>query len=205
MIDVYPPFGQGNMLYRWAHFLGQCSHESNYFQKSTEDMSYSPHRLLIIFPRHFNPNNVDQYAWRPDKIANRAYANRMGNGDERSGDGFRYRGRGFLQLTGKQSYAQFSQWMRHHDLVQHIRLSPANCVRLPEAVAGRFCWLSAIFYFETRHLWSMCDQGIDPLTIAKISYAINGGFHGLQDRIAWTHWWYDSLKKACDQSASDVR
>jgi putative chitinase len=205
LVREYPPLLQGKVLYRLAHFLGQCSYESCFFKQTTESMNYSSQRLLEIFPRYFSKKNALQYAGCPQKIANKAYANRMGNGDERSGDGYRFRGRGFLQLTGKNIYAQFSRWTPLRSLTRQKHLLPANFLRNPDAVAHHFSWISAVFYFETRQLWDLCDQGIDPVTIAKISYIINGGFHGLRRRIAWTHWWYQTLRGSCGDLDSVVR
>ncbi len=98
---------QINTPLRLCHFLAQCAHESGNFKAVTENLNYSPVSLLKVFGKYFNEKNVEAYARKPEKIANLVYGNRMGNGPESSGDGFKYRGRGYIQLTGKVNYQSF--------------------------------------------------------------------------------------------------
>ena len=94
-----------------SHFFAQCAHESGNFIIFRENLNYSADGLLRIFPKYFDAIKARQYARQPERIANRVYANRMGNGDEASGDGWRYRGRGAIQLTGKNNYRDFADWV----------------------------------------------------------------------------------------------
>jgi len=106
--DTAKRFGIASPL-RLAHLLAQASHESGHFKAVTENLNYSADGLKKIFPKYFPGNISESYARNPEKIANKVYSSRMGNGDEASGDGFRYRGRGFLQTTGKSNYADFDK------------------------------------------------------------------------------------------------
>ena len=102
-----------NTLNRAAGFLAQCSHESNNFRILEENLNYSADALIKVFPKYFKSlDEAKLYARNPEKIANKVYANRMGNGDEASGDGFKYRGRGFIQLTGKNNYQMFAETLK---------------------------------------------------------------------------------------------
>ena len=119
---------------RIAHFLSQIVHESAHMKAVVENLNYSADGLRRTFPGYFKTPAIAQaYARKPEKIANRVYGDRMGNGPESSGDGFRYRGRGLVQLTGKSNYKAFSDWVGH------------DCVDEPDAVAERFAAYSAVF------------------------------------------------------------
>ena len=156
---------------RLAHFLAQCALESTGFTATVENLNYSAKRLLQVFPKYFKNVDVNAYARSPQKIGSRVYANRMGNGDEDSGDGFRYRGRGYIQLTGKNNYTAFSQFVGE------------DCVANPDLVATKYPLASAAFFFNSNKIWVICDQGSDDATVKKVTKAVNGGTHGLAERI----------------------
>lgn len=168
---------------RAAHFFGQTAHETGGFTVFTENLNYSADRLLQIFPRHFpTPQIAQEYARNPERIANRAYANRMGNGSEASGDGWKYRGRGALQLTGRNNYKLFADWMSNPDILEN-----------PDQVATTFAFESAMFFFHQNRLWSICDQPVTRETITTLTRRINGGTHGLDDRIRRTNTFFNWL------------
>jgi putative chitinase len=157
---------------RIAAFIAQCSHESGGFMVLKENLNYRAQSLRKIFPKYFPTDEIaNDYASRPDKqaaIANRVYANRMGNGDEASGDGYRYCGRGLIQLTGKDNYFWFAS---------SLEISPeeaAEYMATFEGAAQSACW-----FWETNNLNQWADRG-DILTLTK---RINGGTIGLEDRI----------------------
>lgn len=156
-----------NTALRIAGFLSQCGHESGGFRYTVENFNYSAARLLMVFPHYFNADSAKNYEYKPEKIANRVYANRMGNEDEASGDGWQYRGRGLIQLTGKDSYAAFSMAADNNSLVE------PDLLEQPELAA-----MSAGWYWSTRKINSLADAQ-DVLGITK---RINGGTNGLDDR-----------------------
>lgn len=163
-----------------SHFFAQCAHESGNFIIFRENLNYSADGLLRIFPKYFDAIKARQYARQPERIANRVYGNRMGNGDEASGDGWRYRGRGAIQLTGKNNYREFADW--------------AGKTINPDDVADLYAFESAQFFFDRNKLWKYCDQVTDT-NIALLTRAINGGTHGIEDRKAKTHKYYGWLKE----------
>ena len=120
-----------NTSLRLAHFLAQCGHESGNFTVTKENLSYSAERLQVIFKKYFTAESAAEYARKADKIANIVYANRMGNGNQASGEGYKFRGRGFIQLTGKDNYTAFDKTVED-DII-------AN----PELVATKYPLLSA--------------------------------------------------------------
>jgi len=156
---------------RLAHFLAQCALESNGFKATVENLNYSAQRLVQVFPKYFRGVDTAAYANNPAKIANRVYANRMGNGNEASGDGFKFRGRGYIQLTGKNNYTSFSQFIGE------------DCVASPDLVATTYPLASAGFYFNSNKIWAICDQGTSDATVTKVTKAVNGGTHGLPQRL----------------------
>lgn len=163
-----------------SHFFAQCAHESGNFVLFRENLNYSADGLLRIFPKYFDLIKARQYARQPERIANRVYANRMGNGDEASGDGWRYRGRGAIQLTGKNNYRDFADWI--------------GKTIDPDQVADEYAFESAQYYFDRNKLWKYCDQ-VTNTNIALLTRAINGGTHGIEDRKAKTHKYYGWLKE----------
>jgi len=162
-----------NTKLRMAHFLAQCSHESGNFVAVRENLNYSAQGLMSIFNKYFPTEAIaKQYERQPEKIANRVYANRMGNGDEASGDGFKFRGRGYIQLTGKQNYKGYGDFLQ------------VDLLNNPDLVATKYALASAGFFFKKNNLWLICDEGNTEDVITKVTKKVNGGTHGLSDRIA---------------------
>lgn len=163
---------QINTPLRLAHFLAQCSHESANFTAVRENLNYSKDGLRKIFPKYFPTDALaEAYARQPEKIANKVYANRMGNGDEASGDGFRFRGRGAIQLTGKDNYKSFDAEVEDDIL--------AN----PDLVATKYPLTSAAFFFKKNNLWALCDKGATDADVTAVTKRVNGGTIGLPHRI----------------------
>jgi putative chitinase len=157
---------------RLAHFLAQCALESTGFTATVENLNYRAARLMQVFPKYFRGVDPAAYANNPAKIANRVYANRMGNGDEASGDGFKFRGRGYIQLTGKNNYTSFSQFIAE------------DCVANPDLVATKYPLASAAFYFNSNRIWGICDRGANDATVTQVSTAVNGSPpHAVPERL----------------------
>jgi putative chitinase len=157
---------------RLAHFLAQCALESTGFKATVENLSYSADRLRQVFPKYFRDVDPAAYARNQEKIGNRVYANRMGNGDEASGDGFKFRGRGYIQLTGKNNYTSFSGFIGE------------DCVAEPDLVATKHPLASAGFYFNSNKIWPICDRGADEATVTRVSIAVNGSPpHAVPERL----------------------
>jgi putative chitinase len=167
---------------RLAHFLSQCGHESGNFKAVSENLNYSADGLKKIFGKYFPGNLNESYARKPEKIAARVYASRMGNGDESSGEGFKFRGRGYIQLTGKNNYTNFSKFIGE------------DCVSNPDLVATKYPLASAAFFFDSNKLWSICDKGADDATVTAVTKRVNGGTIGLADRIKHFKEYYNLLK-----------
>lgn len=155
---------------RLAHFLSQCAHESADFTRTSENLNYSAERLVKVFPKYFNAELAEEYARHPVAIASLVYADRMGNGDEYSQEGWQYRGRGYIQLTGKNNYKQFDQ------------IVPENIVDNPDLVALQYPLLSAAWFWDSKKLNDLADAGATEKEIAEITRKINGGYHGLEER-----------------------
>jgi len=168
---------------RAAHFFAQTSHETGEFKLFSENLNYSADGLQKIFAKYFPGNLEESYAKNPEKIANRVYASRMGNGNEASGDGWKYRGRGALQLTGKDNYKAFAQYLGKPEIITN-----------PDLVATEYAFESAMFFFDRNKLWAICDQGINDKTILALTKRINGGTHGLTDRTEKTKKYYEFVK-----------
>ena len=168
---------------RAAHFFAQTSHESGGFKVFSENLNYSAQGLQGIFGKYFPGNLEESYARKPEKIANRVYASRMGNGDETSGDGWKFRGRGALQLTGKSNYQLFSDYLKKPEIME-----------TPDLVATEYAFESAIFFFDKNKLWDICDKGVTKDTILALTKRINGGTHGLADREEKTFKYYTYVK-----------
>jgi putative chitinase len=160
-----------NTPLRLAHFLAQCSHESGHWKAVTENLNYSADGLKKIFPKYFSGTLNESYARNPEKIASRVYASRMGNGDEASKEGWKFRGRGYIQLTGKANYQAFDKVVEE-DLM-------AN----PELVATKYPLLSAAWFFGKNSLNAIADKGADDATVTAVTKRVNGGTIGLVDRI----------------------
>lgn len=168
---------------RAAHFFAQTAHESGNFTAFSENLNYSAQGLQNIFGKYFPGNLEESYARNPEKIANRVYASRMGNGDEASGDGWKYRGRGALQLTGKSNYQAFADYLKKPEIITN-----------PDLVASVYAFESAMFFFDKNKLWSICDKGVNDASILELTKRINGGTHGLDDRKAKTIKYYSYVK-----------
>ena len=162
-------FGINSPL-RLAHFLAQCGHESAGFKAVTENLNYSADGLKKIFGKYF-PGDATAYARNPQKIASKVYANRMGNGDESSKEGFKFRGRGYLQCTGKSNYESLSK-----DL-------GIDFISNPDLVATKYPLSSAAWFFSKNKLWDICDLGSTDDVVMKLTKKINGGTHGYDDRL----------------------
>ncbi len=157
---------------RAAHFFAQTAHESGNFKAFSENLNYGAKGLRGVFGKYFPTRALARaYERQPQKIANRVYANRMGNGPEASGDGWKFRGRGALQLTGKFSYQAFADYVGRPDIMTN-----------PDLVATELCFESALWFFDKNKLWGICDKGINDAAILALTKRINGGTHGLDDR-----------------------
>lgn len=168
--DTAARFGITSSL-RLAHFLAQCGHESGGFRAVSENLNYSAKGLLGIFRKYFtNVNIAMQYERKPEKIANRVYSSRMGNGNEASGEGWSFRGRGYIQLTGKDNYRAFDATVGEDIL--------AN----PDLVATKYPLASAAFFFKRNNLWAICDRGSSSDVVTAVTKRVNGGTIGLADR-----------------------
>ena len=163
---------QINTPLRLAHFLAQCGHESGGFRATQENLNYSAKGLAGIFKKYFPTEAAAApYARQPQKIASKVYGNRMGNGPESTGEGYKFRGRGYIQLTGKENYTAFGKSIGE-DMT-------AN----PDVVASKYALLSAAWFFSKNGLHKMADEGASDLVVTKITKRVNGGTIGLPDRI----------------------
>ena len=159
-----------------AHFFGQCAHESGNFKVFSENLNYSADGLSKIFKKYFPSVAVaTPYARKPEKIANKVYANRMGNGAEASGDGWKFRGRGPIQLTGKDNYTAFAAAVGRPDVLTN-----------PDLVVGELAFESALWFFRKNNLLTVADKGVTDAIITQITKRVNGGTHGLDDRLKKT-------------------
>jgi len=165
-IKELPEYGINTDL-RQMHFLAQILHESGMCRYTKENLKYSAKALRSVFGKYFPDDGIaSEYEYQPDRIGARVYANRMGNGDEASGEGYHYRGRGLIQLTGKNNYQKFSDW------------ADKEVVDAPIRVAEEFPLLSAIFYWNTNNL----NQYADKDDLRGLTKRINGGYNGLEHR-----------------------
>lgn len=179
--EVASKFGV-NTPQRLAHFLAQTGHESGGFRITTENLNYSAKGLTNIFKKYFTPESAAEYQRKPEKIANIVYANRMGNGNQASGDGYKFRGRGFIQLTGKTNYQAFDKTVED------------NIEANPDLVATKYPLLSAAWFWSKNGLNAIADQGASDEVVTKITKKVNGGTIGLADRIAHFKEYYNLLK-----------
>ena len=161
---------------RGAHLLGQAAHESGNFMISEENLYYRAETMCRVWPSRFKSEvDAEPYARNPEKLANKVYADRMGNGSEASGDGFKNRGRGFIQLTGATNIKQFAEHIGRDSLVDD-----------PSPIADELAMDSAIFFFEKNGLFAIADKGVTDSIIKSITKRVNGGYHGLDDRMEKT-------------------
>jgi putative chitinase len=167
---------------RLAHFLAQCGHESGGFRLTKENLNYSAKGLKGIFTKYFKEAGLaESYERKPEKIANRVYGGRMGNGPESSGDGSKYCGRGYIQLTGKDNYVAFGKSI-NEDMT-------AN----PEKVSTHYALLSAAWFFTKNGLHKLADGGATDAVVTQITKRVNGGTIGLPDRIKHFKEYYSLL------------
>jgi putative chitinase len=163
---------QINTPLRLAHFLAQCGHESGGFRVTQENLNYSAKGLAGIFKKYFPTEAAaTPYARQPQKIANKVYANRMANGSEASGDGYKFRGRGYIQLTGRDNYTQFGKAIGE-DIASN-----------PDVVSSNYALLSAAWFWSKNGLNKLADGGATDATVTSITKRVNGGTIGLADRI----------------------
>jgi len=169
--DTAAKFGINTPL-RLAHFLAQCGHESGGFRLTQENLNYSAKGLNGIFKKYFPTEAAAApYNRNPQKIANKVYSNRMGNGSEASGDGYKFRGRGYIQLTGKDNYTAFGKSIGVDMTIN------------PDLVASQYALLSAAWFFTKNNLHKMADGGATDAVVTSITKRVNGGTIGLADRI----------------------
>jgi len=152
-----------------AHFLGQVHHETAGFTYDEENLNYSALGLLKTFPKYFDIKNAKKYAYKTKDIANVIYGGRMGNLKSLSNDGYKYRGRGCIQLTGKNNYRKFSQ---DHKI---------DVLEFPDRILPEYYWETGLWYFDVNSLWQKCNE-ITYKSIQEVTSSINGGYNGLADR-----------------------
>ena len=179
--DTAAKFGITNVL-RLAHLLSQAAHESGHWKSFMENLNYSADGLKKIFPKYFPGNLNESYAKNPEKIANKVYSSRMGNGDESSGDGWKFRGRGALQTTGKSNYSDFD------------KIVEDNIIENPDLLSTKYALASAAFFFQKNGLWTICDKGADDATVTSVTKRVNGGTIGLPERLKLFKEYYALLK-----------
>jgi len=161
-----------NTPLRLAHFLAQCGHESGGFKVTSENLNYSAKGLMGIFKKYFPTQALaESYQRQPQKIANKVYASRMDNGSEASGDGYKFRGRGYIQLTGRANYTAFGKAI-NEDIANN-----------PDVVSGKYALLSAAWFWSKNGLNTLADGGATDATVTSITKRVNGGTIGLPDRI----------------------
>ena len=171
-----------NTPLRLSHFLAQCAHESGGFKLIYENLNYSADGLKKIFPKYFPGMLNESYARKPELIASHVYAGRMGNGPEATKDGWSYRGRGYIQLTGKSNYAEFD------------KVVSEDILNNPNMVATKYPLLSAAWFWNRNSLNSIADRGYTTNVVTQITKRVNGGVIGINDRINHFNKFYALLK-----------
>jgi putative chitinase len=172
-----------NTPLRLAHFLAQAGHESGGFKAVNENLNYGAKGLLGIFKKYFStPAKAALYERKPEKIANLVYGSRMGNGAEATGEGYKFRGRGYIQLTGKDNYKSFDA------------VVPENLLESPDLVATKYPLLSAAWFFHKNGLHKIADGGATDAVVTSVTKRVNGGTIGLPDRIKHFKEYYTLLK-----------
>lgn len=156
-----------NTPLRLAHFLAQCHHESNGFRVVEENLNYSAKGLLKTFPKYFNEKSAEEYEHNKVRIASRVYANRIGNGNEESQDGWKYRGRGYIQLTGKDNYAALDKQI------------PGDILKNPDLVATSYPMLSAAWFWDKNKINEIIDNDG---SVSDVTRKVNGGMNGYEER-----------------------
>ncbi len=174
---------QINTPLRLCHFLAQCGHESGNFKAVNENLNYGAKGLLGLFKKYFPTEaKAKEYERKPEKIANLIYGGRMGNGPEASGEGYKFRGRGYIQLTGKDNYSAFD------------KVVAEDIVANPDLVATKYPLLSAAWFWNSRKLNELADKGATDAEVTSITKKVNGGTIGLEDRIKHFKEFYTLLK-----------
>ena len=174
---------QINTPLRLCHFLAQCGHESGNFKAVNENLNYGAKGLRGIFPKYFPTDALAaEYERKPEKIANKIYGGRMGNGPEATGEGYKYRGRGYIQLTGKDNYGAFD------------KVVPETILEPPALVATKYPLLSAAWFWNSRGLNALSDKGATDAAVTAITKKVNGGTIGLADRIKHFKEFYELVK-----------
>lgn len=168
---------------RAAHFFAQTAHETGGYQTFTENLNYSSAGLMKVFGKYFPGNLADLYAKQPVKIASRVYGSRMGNGAEATQEGYKFRGRGALQTTGKTNYKLLSEHLDKPEIMDN-----------PDLVATDYAFESAIYFFDSNKLWAIADKGVNDAIILSMTKRINGGTNGLKHRSELTKKYYGWLK-----------
>jgi putative chitinase len=163
-----------------ANFLGQSDHETRGFSVPIENLYYSKDRLLEVFPKYFNKDTASKYEFKVREIGNIVYSNRMGNGDADSGDGFRFRGRGSLNLSGRDNYSKFSDYIG------------LDCINNPDYVSGKLFFESGLFFFKKPSILSF-SEFVDNSNVYKITKIINGGLNGFNERLNRTIHYYNLI------------
>lgn len=161
-----------NTPLRLAHFLSQCHHESAGFKLVEENLNYSAEGLLKIFKKYFTPEQANDYAHNEVRIASRVYANRMGNGGEASQEGWPYRGRGYIQFTGKDNYAALND------------LLPEDIIKNPDLVATQYQMLSAAWFWDKNKINEIIDNDG---SVSDVTRKVNGGLNGIVERSCLFH------------------
>jgi predicted chitinase len=168
-----PKYGIADSRLRLAHFFAQILHESGCLRFDMENLNYSADALLRVFGKYFRTKEeANAYARQPERIANRVYASRMGNGDEGSGDGWRFRGRGLIQLTGRANYKAFAAWVGDSRIMDD-----------PDLVANEYAVHSAVFFWDRQKLNALADKD----DVEGLTRKINGGVNGLAHRKELLH------------------
>lgn len=176
-----------NTILRISHFLAQCAHESGNFSVKQENLNYSAKRLQEVFGKYFTTHaKALLYERKPVKIASLVYGNRMGNGDEQSIEGYKYRGRGYIQLTGKNNYLLFDKSLNETGLEVDI-------IGNPDLVATTYPLISAAWFFNKNNLNEIADLGGTKEIITRVTKKVNGGTHGLDSRISYFNKFYKKL------------
>jgi putative chitinase len=166
--QTLPKYGIADSTVRLAHFFSQVLHESGCMRYDMENLNYSAKSLRAVFGKYFKTlRQAEAYARQPEKIANKVYANRMGNGSEASGDGWKYRGRGLIQLTGKNNYKAFAKWIGEDRILDE-----------PDLVASEYAVHSAVFFWDKNNLNKVADRD----DVVRMTKRINGGTNGLAHR-----------------------
>ena len=174
---------QINTPLRLAHFLSQCGHESGGFKAVNENLNYGAKGLMTTFKKYFPTEALaKQYERKPELIASKVYGGRMGNGAEPTKEGWKFKGRGYIQLTGKDNYKAFDA------------IVTENILENPDLVATKYPLLSAAWYWNSRKINATADLGATDDTVTKVTKLVNGGTIGLEDRKKHFKEYHDLLK-----------